>query len=179
MFEDSIKIKLQIDKDEDTGHPSLVCYVNINGVEIDSYCEFTEFMFSSADNRDYYTKRNYPTNKQLSYSSFEPFTCSCGISGCAGIYDGIYTRYRKHSIEWRIPEDCGYDRLLDKTFYSFSRKQYQAQVDYLWKFIDDHKDELVYDLNNDGYWDEDSDEWVDQINLIKLDEQYKWLYKEK
>lgn len=178
MFEDNIEIKLQVDKNEN-GYNTLECYVLINNKPVNIFCDFTEFLLSSKDNRNYYDKKYYPTHKELDYSSFEPFTCSCGISGCAGIFDGIYTRYRKYSVEWRIPKDCGYEGILDKTFYSFDRRQYQDQIDYLWKFLDDNKDVLVYDSNNDGYWDEDLDEWVEQITLVKLCEQYKWLYKEK
>lgn len=62
-----------------------------------------------------------------SWSSFEPFTCSCGDSGCIGIWDGIHVRVRKHSVEWRAKKDDGYS-FLPKTFFNFKRKQYEAAV---------------------------------------------------
>jgi len=176
MFEDNIGIRLQIDKDEDTGYLFLVCHVSINGTEVNQFCEFTEFLLTSEDNRCYHTKRWYPTHKQLDYSSFQPFTCSCGISGCVGIYDGIYSKHRKHSVEWRIPRNCGYDKILDKTFYSFSKRSYQSQVDNLWKFIEDNKDVLLYDEEYDGYYD-DNEEWIEEVNYIKLGDKYKWLHE--
>lgn len=58
------------------------------------------------------------------WSVFRPFTCSCGDSGCAGIWDGIYVRPRKHSVEWRAKREDGYG-FLGKTFFSFERKAYE------------------------------------------------------
>ena len=176
-MEDNISIKLQINKNGE-GYNTLECFVEINGKSIDIHTDFTEFLLSSKDNRCHYTKTNYPRHKKLEYSSFLPFTCSCGISGCAGIFDGIYTKYRKHSIEWRIPKESGYNRVLDKTFYSFSKLSYQKEIDNLWIFLDDNKDILVYDEDNDGYWNDTTDEWVEEINYIKLSDRYSWLYKE-
>lgn len=68
------------------------------------------------------------------YSAFEPFSCSCGQAGCAGIWDGIYVKNRKHSIEWRAKKQDGY-KFLDKTFYSFSKEQYLFALRQLHKNI--------------------------------------------
>ena len=175
MNEDKIKTSLQIDKNEE-GRNVLECYVLLNDKPIEKYCEFSEFIFNSKDNRDYWTKCKYPSHKQLDYSNFEPFTCSCGVSGCAGIHDGIYTKYRKRSIEWRIPRDMGYESILDKTFYSFSREQYQSEVDNLLVFLEDNSDVLLYDDQDTGYWDDDKEEWFEEVNYIKLGEKYKWVF---
>jgi hypothetical protein len=73
--------------------------------------------------------RRYPG---AHWSVFEPFSCTCGCAGCSGIYDGIYVKARKHSVEWRMRKDTGYDRVLSKRFYSFARAQYeQARNDLL------------------------------------------------
>lgn len=58
------------------------------------------------------------------WSVFRPFTCSCGDSGCAGIWDGIYVRERGYSIEWRAKREDGYGFLL-KTFFNFEKSQYK------------------------------------------------------
>lgn len=58
------------------------------------------------------------------WSSFELFSCSCGVAGCAGIGDGIYVKVRKNSVEWRAAKEDGYG-FLGKSFFSFDRKQYE------------------------------------------------------
>lgn len=60
---------------------------------------------------------------------FYPFTCSCGVAGCASIWGGIHVKWRKKSVEWRIKDKRdGYKKILDKMFYSFDRKQYEQEV---------------------------------------------------
>lgn len=58
------------------------------------------------------------------WSVFEPFTCSCGHAGCAGIWDGIYIKERGYSIEWRAKREDGYG-FLPKTFFNFEKSQYK------------------------------------------------------
>jgi Zn-finger domain-containing protein len=58
----------------------------------------------------------------------EIFTCSCGVAGCAGIFEMVEVKVRKHTIEWRLPVDSGYG-FLPKRFYSFSRKEYLAMLE--------------------------------------------------
>lgn len=58
------------------------------------------------------------------WSVFQPFTCSCGVSGCAGIWDGIYIKERGYSIEWRAKREDGYG-FLPKTFFNFEKSQYK------------------------------------------------------
>lgn len=66
------------------------------------------------------------------WSNFKPFSCSCGVAGCAGISDGIYVKERKHSIEWRAKKEDGYD-FLGKSFFSFDKSQYiKAFNDFFW-----------------------------------------------
>ena len=69
---------------------------------------------------DYWKELFYPQRER---SMFEPFTCSCGVSGCAGIWDGIHMKVRKYSVEWRVGKDMGYS-FLPKMFFSFSKRQY-------------------------------------------------------
>lgn len=64
------------------------------------------------------------------YSGFEPFTCSCGDGGCAGIWDGIYIKERGHSIEWRAKANDGYG-FLQKSFFNFEKSQYKKAFDQL------------------------------------------------
>jgi hypothetical protein len=60
------------------------------------------------------------------------FTCSCGIPGCAGIWEPMKIKVRKETIEWRIPKprfghSMGYE-FLPKSFYSFNKKQYMEAL---------------------------------------------------
>jgi len=51
-------------------------------------------------------------------------TCSCGSSGCAGVFEGTNVKKRKHTVEWR-DVDCG----LPKRFYRFDREEYEKVVE--------------------------------------------------
>lgn len=53
----------------------------------------------------------------------ELMTCSCGVSGCAGIFDGTQVKRRRYTTEWR-DVDCGFP----KKFYSFLNTQYNEVV---------------------------------------------------
>lgn len=64
---------------------------------------------------------------QASWSCFYLFSCSCGAAGCAGIWDGIHVKVRKHSVEWRARKEYGYG-FLNKQFYSFDRAQYTKAI---------------------------------------------------
>lgn len=63
-------------------------------------------------------------NQQI--STFEPFTCSCGVAGCAGIWSGIMTKHRKHTVEWKSNKDDGYQFI--NRFYSFDKEQYISAI---------------------------------------------------
>lgn len=79
-----------------------------------------------------YNVKNYnpyglPFNLLNKYSFFYPFSCSCGEPSCAGIWNGIRSKERKYTIEWRLNKKDGYG-FLEKTFYSFSRDVYETMV---------------------------------------------------
>ena len=150
MKEDTIKIELSFTKDEEGGN-YLSSEVIINGKAIKQFAEFTDFLLSSKDNRSYHDKKYYPKNKQLVDSSFYPFTCSCGIAGCAGIWEGIKSNHRKHTVEWRVPTKAGYSRFLDKNFYSFSKEQYEGECDKCWAFLEDNLEvEVLQDYEDEN-----------------------------
>lgn len=56
-------------------------------------------------------------------SVWEILTCSCGIGGCAGIFDGTSIKTRRYTVEWR-----DIDSGLPKRFYSFDKKEYNEAV---------------------------------------------------
>ena len=109
--------------------------------------------------------RNCKPYKDYPYSCFEPFSCSCGVAGCAGIWSGIDVKERKHSIEWRAKKEHGYG-FLEKSFYSFEKKQYlKAFNDFLFwlKMECDYDYKLCVDL---GYYEGDE---------TTVDEFFEWL----
>lgn len=137
-----------IDNYEETGNIvtkyDIDCKVEINGKEIKHYTDlwafFREFV-EKAEISNYaeYFGNTYkevghelvPITKSWHYNltCFYPFTCSCGVAGCASIWDGIHVKWRKNSVEWRIKDKRdGYENILDKMFYSFDRKQYEQSV---------------------------------------------------
>jgi hypothetical protein len=76
---------------------------------------------------DYWKELFYPQRER---SMFEPFTCSCGVSGCAGIWDGVHMKVRKKTVEWRVYKGMGYD-FLPKRFFSFNKQQYFSAINEL------------------------------------------------
>lgn len=70
-----------------------------------------------------HTPRRY---KDFRHSAFEIFSCECGVAACNSIWDGIYVKKRKHSVEWRAKKEYGYT-FLPKQFFSFDRKQYEKE----------------------------------------------------
>ena len=90
----------------------------------------TAFMFDvfhKGINTPYYVKDKTKSHfYNLCISTFEPFTCGCGVSGCAGIWAGIMSKHRKKTVEWKTKVDDGYGFL--KRFYSFDRNQYEEAV---------------------------------------------------
>lgn len=117
----------------------------------------------------YYSFQHRPEwgGKLYDYSAFYPFSCSCGDAGCAGIWGGIKVRVRKHTVEWRINKDDGYGGFLDKTFYSFDRRQYEKAYKNFIHWMEGHS----YDVDDgdtyvSGSWlvQEVVDRWRDKIN---------------
>lgn len=51
------------------------------------------------------------------------FTCSCGVPGCVGWWNGIKIKMRKNTVEWRIPKENVKGK-LSKSFYSFKTEEY-------------------------------------------------------
>ena len=153
--------------------------IYINDKEVKHYSDPIAFLyfFQKNSETDY---EYYNGNKYLS-SSFFPFTCSCGISGCASIWDGIFVKWRKNTVEWRIRnrEKNGY-KFLEKSFYSFDRTQYEKISIDIFKFIKDkeNKDAILEEhLELDGLID-----WF-RVNkddqFIKLEKAEKIGFKNK
>ena len=137
-----------IDNYEETGDIvtkyDIECTVEINGKEVKHYTDLYAFLRelvnkSAISNYANWSGESYKNTgtgyiaitKSWHYNltCFYPFTCSCGVAGCASIWDGIHVKWRKKSVEWRIKDKRdGYEKILDKMFYSFDRKQYEQEV---------------------------------------------------
>lgn len=143
----------QIDDDhdgEEYQHIFLGVDLYINEKKINCFTDAVAFLFPANIIRDTY----HPYDRKLSmsckskltmaYSDFYPFTCSCGVAGCASIWDGIHVKDRKHTIEWRVPTDSGY-KFLDKRFYSFRKEEYLSEVERLKDTIKSRPDRFMSD----------------------------------
>lgn len=127
--------------------------IHIDGKEVDSYVDIYSLFF------DVKKWRQKSEVSNADYSVFMPFSCSCGEAGCAGIWDGIYLKIRKHTVEWRVKSDKdGYGRLLDKRFYQFSRLDYELELKSAWKKLNEIaldpevKLDDIYDNRNLSYF---------------------------
>ena len=94
-------------------------------------------------------------------SDFYPFTCSCGVSGCASIWQGVFQKVRKHTVEWRIfdKDKNGY-HFLDKSFYRFERENYENEIRKAWKYLLDNK---YLTVDNHG---EESSVWEEECSWV-------------
>ena len=137
-----------IDNYEETGYIvtkyDIECTVEINGKEVKHYTDLYAFLRelvnkSAVSNYANWSGESYKDTGTVyiaitkawyyGLTCFYPFTCSCGVAGCASIWDGIHVKWRKKSVEWRIKDKRdGYEKILDKMFYSFDRKQYEQEV---------------------------------------------------
>lgn len=70
-------------------------------------------------------------------SEFDPFTCSCGVAGCAGIHEEVELTASDSEVHWTFPESCFRAVLNPEVFASdeplvakFDKRQYlQALAD--------------------------------------------------
>lgn len=94
------------------------------------------------------SKAYYYTHKS---TCFEPFTCSCGVAGCAGIWNGIMTKHRRYTVEWRCEKEDGYHFI--KTFYSFDKWQYINAITAAYKQLKELIDRnvIIEEYGYDGF----------------------------
>lgn len=91
-------------------------------------------------------------------------TCSCGVSGCAGIFYGTTIKVRRKTVEWR-----DIDSGLPKRFYSFDRNQYKSVVNKITEYLQYIASQN--EMNNaDGYYG------VYPSSSDNLAEQLKWTH---
>jgi len=133
-------IELNISEDEE--HNTVVFKIIINGKEVKHYSDFMAFML--------FSKYPFESYMNCRWSVFEPFTCSCGASGCAGIWRAITPKHRRFTVEWRVPKESGYG-FLDKPFYQFGTWQYEEQISKIWEWINDHR-EVEHERRPIGDW---------------------------
>lgn len=132
---DTIKIELSV-----TDNNYLDTTLLINNTPVNCYTDPFSFLFywKESTNRQYNIHYNIVAKDD---SEFYPFTCSCGIAGCASIWNGILVKWRKNTVEWRLADKVkdGYN-FLDKSFYSFDRKEYVQLVKDVLSFAEANQD---------------------------------------
>lgn len=128
--------------EEDEPQKTYRCFhLLLNGEPISQYTSPEELINTTTQKQCYGNRYWYPIEDDYDtvvvtprndnkWSEFQPFTCSCGVSGCAGIWDGVHLKVRKHTVEWRMKKNCGYE-FLDKLFFQFDREQYFDMIDKL------------------------------------------------
>lgn len=70
-------------------------------------------------------------------ASAEIFTCSCGVAGCAGIFDKIFVKIDDDKVDWFIPRDDDSYSFLDKNVYSFNKEFYYDEINKAMKVLRD------------------------------------------
>ena len=130
---DTIKAHLKIEKEDQSLPSYFLFHLEINNVEYQFYTDFTAIIARSK----FGTEIDFEGEEE---STFEPFICDCGVSGCNGIYDAIYSRFieEENVVEWIVPQNMGYD-FLDKEIYRFSILEYEQMIAKTLYFIMDNK----------------------------------------
>ncbi len=168
---DTIELKIYKDVytyDEEESTPFIGFDVIINGEPVKHFSDYGAFLFHSKDCRTWWEKQDNTTTGK--YSGFYPFTCSCGEAGCSGIWEGVFTKHRGWSVEWRVLKVVGYSNFLQKTFYNFHRKEYECEIKKVWKWLKDNKD-MSYDYHGEmrmvgddlSYWYSEDSHLKDEI----------------
>lgn len=132
----------------------LLTVLYIDGERItDDFSNPNLFMGDVADFGAFVVKSHNPKpnwlneKEKMRYSGFYPITCSCGEAGCAGIWDGVHSFHKKNIVKWKIT-DGKTRRMLGAKYLSFDRKQYEAEIDKIWKFLHENKDEVLYEYGS-------------------------------
>lgn len=97
--------------------------LSINDKKTGHFVDWLDLLFNFIT--DDLATKEYEGNEK-SCSNFFPMGCSCGHPGCAGIWDGVYVKYRKHTVEWKFKPGAGYSAF--KGTYKFSRGDYEEMI---------------------------------------------------
>ncbi len=89
-----------------------------------------------------FSSLTYAQYQNEGLSSFYPFVCSCGDAGCAGIWNGVMSKHRKHTVEWRTKEQDGY--YFMRRFYSFNKDEYIQAIKQVWLQLNEMFDNGVF-----------------------------------
>ena len=140
---DKIEIRQNLTQFTHQSVKNLTFKIYINDEHVNFYVDFFSFMFSKNNICEWWKLSTVRQRGIKLHSCFTPFTCSCGISGCVGINSGISGKHRKHTVEWRVPPDNGYGRILKKRFYRFDLRQYEKAIGQVVRWLWEHKDYVV------------------------------------
>lgn len=116
--------------------------VYVNGLEVSkdySVDILSFFAYLNKSTKYFYSKE---TCRHYKYSEFYPITCTCGIAGCADIFDGVHVKRRKYCVEWNFAR--GYERVFGKKSLVFDRKLYEKELKNLWSFMSKNKDSVYF-----------------------------------
>lgn len=118
----------------------MMLHIIINGKQINIYTDPPELLRVTKTSHCYGDVYWYPNedidqevifpDNRKKYSGFYPWTCSCGVAGCNGIFDGVHLKVRGRSVEWKVKKNMGY-KFLDKTFYQFDKQDYFSMIERL------------------------------------------------
>ena len=106
----------------------------INNKKVDCFVDYFA-LFQDVLDKGYISP--FWSEGQGTDSTFYPFTCSCGNAGCASIWNGIFSKHRKYTVEYRIKDKRDGYSFLPKSFYSFDKQEYIDQIVKAWKYLND------------------------------------------
>lgn len=159
MNKDQIRIIPSVDNESEDRLP-LMIDIHINGKLIKTSSNIISFFvyFDRSEHmRDYYCNKG----SVKFISEFYPFGCTCGSPGCNGIYNGVFLKNRKYSVEWRVHDSDlnSYEGVLEKRFFSFDKHEYRYQVLRCWKWLLTN----INSVKTGSYYDDDISQMIEYI----------------
>ena len=150
MNKDKIKIEISLKSFKKVNVIQTSISLNDELISL-GYHDYEAFIYNDKDNRSwFYKEKNIDESMDDKlWSEFYPFSCSCGVAGCNGIWEGIKSKHRKKSVEWRVPVKLGYEGKL-KSFYSFDKNLYENEIKNIFKQLKSFdQSATILDFSND------------------------------
>lgn len=104
-------------------------------------------------------------SSQVEMAEFDLFTCTCGVSGCAGFHTPIKQSKTKNHVQWLFSEDYK----VPKLFYSFDRKEFESTFANLKQTVSEFYNKGLNSYSSYEYYTDDVYEKEDK--RFTIDEQ--------
>ena len=118
----------------------------------------------------------------VGFAEFDLFTCTCGVSGCAGYHDPVKQSKTENNVMWLFSEDYK----IQEKFHAFERKDFEEKIINLKKEVftlykAGYEDMSSYDYPSDEGWVEKEFEkhFNDHVQHLLFKEKFQKICKKE